>query len=343
MSRVLVTGGTGFVGGHTILHLLRAGHEVRTTVRDLKREGDIRAMLTHAGVGGHPVLACFATDLEADDGWAEAMEGCDYVLHVASPFPRATPKHEDDLIVPAREGTLRVLRAARDASVKRVVMTSSFAAVAYGHVKRTDAYTEDDWTDLAGDGITPYVKSKTLAERAAWDFIEREGRGLELTVVNPVGIFGPLLGPDYSSSIALIKGLLDGAMPATPRIYFGVVDVRDVVELHLLAMTHIHASGQRYIAVSGATLSLHDVALILRERLGAAARRVPRRQFSNGLLRLLGVFSSAAREVLPQLDIVRNASSDKARNTLGWSPRPAADAILASGESLIHLGLLGRA
>jgi dihydroflavonol-4-reductase len=300
-------------------------------------------MLRQAGISRHPALSCFATNLEVDDGWVEVIDGCDYVIHVASPFPRETPKHEDDLIVPAREGTLRVLRAARHANVKRVVMTSSFAAVGYGHVNRTYAYTEEDWTDLAGDDITPYIKSKTLAERAAWDFVEREGGGLELAVVNPVGIFGPVLGPNYSSSIGLIKALLDGAMRATPRIHFGVVDVRDVVALHLLAMTDVRASGQRYIAASDAALSLHDVALILRAHFGDAARHVPRMQFPNGLLRLLGVFSSAAREVLPQLGIVRNASSDKARNTLGWSPRPASDAILASGESLIHLGLHERA
>ena len=193
MSTVLVTGGSGFIASHAILQLLASGHTVRTTVRDLKREGAVRAMLKSGGMEGGERLSFVVADLEQDAGWAEAAKGCEFVLHIASPFPSRVPKHEDELIVPARDGTLRVLRAARDAGVRRVVQTSSYAAIGYGHKPRLEPFTEADWTDLNGDDLTAYVKSKTIAERAAWDFVAREGGGLELSVVNPVGVFGPVL------------------------------------------------------------------------------------------------------------------------------------------------------
>jgi len=215
---VLVTGGSGFIGSHCILQLLAAGHQVRTTIRSLKREADVRAMLKVGGAELGERLSFFAADLESDAGWREAVAGCDYVLHVASPLPPSVPKHEDDLIVPAREGTLRVLRASRDAGVKRVVVTSSFAAIGYGHKVRETPFTEADWTDPTGDDVAPYTKSKTLAERAAWDFLAREGGGLELSVINPVGVFGPVLGPDYSASILLVQRMMEGAMPGAPPI-----------------------------------------------------------------------------------------------------------------------------
>ncbi|HRX40376.1 MAG: NAD-dependent epimerase/dehydratase family protein, partial [Amphiplicatus sp.] len=173
MSTVLVTGGSGFVGSHCILQLLAGGHNVRTTVRNLKREGDVRAILKVGGAEPGDALKFFAADLESDAGWAEAVAGCDYVLHVASPFPPTVPKDENELIIPAREGALRVLRAARDAGVKRVVLTSSFAAVGYGQPQRSAPFTEENWTDVEGDDVRAYVKSKTLAERAAWDFISK--------------------------------------------------------------------------------------------------------------------------------------------------------------------------
>ena len=277
MSTILVTGGSGFIGGHLILQLLAAGHQVRTTVRSLRREGDVRARLQQAGAEPGDRLSFFAAELENDAGWAEAIQGCHYVLHVASPFPRNVPKHEDDLIVPAREGSLRVLRAARDAGVQRVVLTSSFAAIGYGHKPRERPFDERDWTNLHADEVSPYVKSKTLAERAAWDFTAREGGGLELAVVNPVAVLGPVLGPDYATSILLVQRLMEGAIPGCPRLYFGVVDVRDVADLHLRAMTHPAAKGERFLAVAGHFLSLLDIAKVLKKRLGASARRVPTR------------------------------------------------------------------
>lgn len=340
MSRILVTGGTGFVASHTIIQLLKAGHDVRTTVRRLEREADVRAMLETGGVVHEAErLSFFAADLGDDAGWEQAVAGCQYVLHVASPFPSAQPADEDALIRPARDGTLRVLRAARDAKVKRVVMTSSFGAIGYGSPGRTIPFAETDWTDISGPDVSPYIKSKTVAERAAWEFVA-QGDTLELAVINPVGVFGPALGPDYSSSIALIKSLLDGAMPATPRIYFGAVDVRDVADLHIRAMLSPEAKGQRFIATGGKVISLHDAALVLRARLGAAARKVPRWEFPDWVVRLLGNVSPQLRGMVPQLGIARESTGEKARSLLGWSPRSPDDAVAASGESLVRLNLL---
>ena len=342
MSKVLVTGGSGFVGSHVILRLLAAGHDVRTTVRTLSREAEVRATLAAAGADTGDRLSFFAADLERDAGWAEAVAGCDYLHHVASPFPPAQPKDEDELIRPAREGTLRALRAARDAGVKRVVLTSSFAAVGYGHGQRETPYTEADWTDPEGPAVQPYMKSKTLAERAAWDFVAREGNGMELAVVNPVGIFGPALNGDLSTSIFLVQAMLDGKMPGTPRLYLGVVDVRDVAELHLRAMTDPAAAGERFLAVAGEAMSFHEMAKVLRDRLGPAAARVPRRELPDWLVRLLALFNPLAREAVPRLGIKASASNAKARRVLGWTPRSNEEAIVASAESLIALGLVER-
>jgi len=281
-----------------------------------------------------------AADLERDDGWSAAVDGCEHVLHVASPFPGSVPKHEDELIVPAREGALRVLRAARDAGVKRVVLTSSFAAIGYGHPHHTGPYDETSWTDPDGPGVGAYPKSKTLAERAAWEFIEREGGGLELAVVNPVGVFGPVLGPDYSSSILLVQRLMDGAVPGLPRLYFGVVDVRDVADLHIRAMADPAAAGERFLAVSGHFLSMLEIARVLKRRMGDAARRVPTLQLPNWLVRLAALRDPAIKLILPELGKPRDATGEKAVRLLGWSPRPAEDALAATAESMLRLGLL---
>ncbi|MCK9915195.1 aldehyde reductase [Microbacteriaceae bacterium K1510] len=340
MSVVLVTGGSGFVGSHCILQLLSSGHHVRTTVRNLQREVDVRALLKRAGTDPEDRLSFVAADLQHDTGWTEAVAGCDYVLHVASPFPPSVPKNEDELIVPAREGTLRVLRAARDAGVKRVVITSSFAAIGYGHEPRVAPFDESDWTDLNGANIAPYYKSKTLAERAAWDFIAREGNGLELSIVNPVGIFGPALSSDMSTSILLIQRLMSGSLPGCPRLYFGIVDVRDVADLHLRAMMHPAAKGERFLAIADNVLSMHDVATVLRNRMGAAARKVPQRQLPNWLMHVVALFDPAARLVLPELGKKKNATNEKARRLLQWSPRSSEEAIVATAQSLLDLGLL---
>ena len=338
MSTVLVTGGSGFIASHAILQLLTAGHRVRTTVRSLNREVGVRAMLTAGGAEATDRVSFIAADLENDAGWREAAAGCEYVLHVASPFPASAPKNEDELIVPARDGALRVLRASRDAGVKRVVLTSSFAAIGYGHAPRTAPFDETVWTDL-GAGVAPYVKSKTVAERAAWDFIAREGGDLELSVINPVAVFGPVLGPDYSTSILLLRRLLAG-MPGCPRLYFGVVDVRDVADLHLRAMTNPEAKGERFLAVAGNCMSILEMARVLKSRMGAVAGRVPTRQLPDWLVRIAAFWDPAVRQILPELGKIKNASNAKARSMLGWAPRSNEEAILAAGESLLRLGLL---
>ena len=339
---VLVTGGSGFIGAHCILQLLEAGYRVRTTVRSLKREAEVRSMLNIGGVDDAGVaLSFFAADLSADAGWQEAVNGCDYVLHVASPFPTDAPKDEDELIRPAREGTLRVLRAARQAGVRRVVLTSSFAAVAYGHAPTDRSFTEEDWTDVNG-GIRAYPKSKTLAERAAWDFITREGGTLELSVVNPTAVFGPVLGPDYSSSIQLLQRLLNGSIPGLPNLSFNVVDVRDVADLHLRAMTAPAAKGERFLALAGDSMTIEEMAQVLRKNLGEVAQHVPTRRLPDWLLRLIGMVNPAIREMVPNLGKVRKASNEKARRLLGWSPRSNEEAIIATAESLLRLGLLSK-
>src|SRR6267154_5260768 len=337
---VLVTGGSGFIGSHTLLQLLNAGHQVRTTVRDMKREPEVRAMLKQGGVEPGDRLAVFAADLNSDAGWPAAIAGCEYVLHVASPFPATVPRHEDQLIIPAREGTLRVLRASRDAGVKRVVLTSSFAAIGYGRKEQQAPFTEKDWTDLSGDVVAPYQKSKTLAEHAAWDFMAREGGQLELSVVNPVGVFGPVLGPDYSTSILVVQRLMDGAMPGVPHLYFGVVDVRDVADLHIRAMTNPAARGERFLAVAGDFMSFQDIAKVLKSRMGASAKKVPTRQLPNFLVRLAALRDPAIKLILPELGKLKNATNEKARRMLGWAPRSNEDAVVATAESLLRLGLL---
>ena len=338
MSLVLVTGGSGFVAQHCILQLLAAGHDVRATVRNPAREGEVRALLKKAGADDSR-LGFAAADLTRDAGWPEAVAGSDFVLHVASPFPFSVPKNEDELIVPARDGALRVLKAARAAGVKRVVLTSSFAAVGYGHPDGPTPFDERDWTDLSSPDIQPYVKSKTLAERAAWDFAAKEP-GFELAVVNPVGVVGPPLGPDLSTSVIGILSLMNGTMPAMPKISFGLVDVRDVADLHLRAMTDPRAAGERFIAVAGDFMPFKEIAQTLKSRLGSAAARVPTRELPDWVLRFAGVFSAAARQALPELGKHKNATSEKARRVLGWAPRSREDALVATAQSLIELGLL---
>jgi nucleoside-diphosphate-sugar epimerase len=336
---VLVTGGSGFVGAHCILQLLEAGYTVRTTLRSLAREPDVRALLTAGGATSLDALSFVATDLLEDAGWAEAVAGCIYVLHVASPFPTTQPKNEDDLIVPARDGALRVLRAARDAGVKRVVLTSSFAAIGYSETPSSGIFTEADWTDPTDD-VTAYVKSKTLAERAAWDFIENEGGALELAVINPVGILGPALGSDLSSSVELVVGLMKGAMPGMPKLAFGIVDVRDVANAHLLAMTNPAANGQRFLAIAGPPMTMAEVAEVLRTRLPDVSSRVPTRILPNTLVRALALGIPRLRELVPQLGKVKVASNEKAKTVLGWKPRSNEEAILATAESLVALHLV---
>ena len=337
---VLVTGGSGFIGAHCIVRLLEAGFGVRTTVRSLAREADVRAMLKAGGAEPGKRLSFVAADLMSAAGWPEAVAGCDFVLHVASPFPMGAPRHEDDLIVPAREGALRVLRAARDAGVKRVVMTSSFAAIGYGQKITDRPFSEENWTDPNGGNMSAYVKSKTLAERAAWDFIAREGRTLELSVVNPVGVLGPVLGPDYSTSIQLVQRLMDGAIQGCPRISFGIVDVRDVADLHLSAMINPAAKGERFLAAAGDSMTMLEIAKVLRVRMGEVAKRVPTRPLPDIMVRLASLFDPAIAQIVPELGKLKKVTNAKARRVLGWAPRSNEEAIVATAESLVRIGAL---
>jgi len=337
---VLVTGGTGFIAQHCMLALLRQGYRVRTTVRSLAREAEVRAQLKVGGAEPGERLSFVRADLVDDAGWAEAAAGCRYVLHGASPTPSGEQRHEDDWVRPAVDGNLRVLRAARDAGVKRVVLTSAFGAICAGHKDMKRPFDESDWSDLSGE-VWLYQKSKTLAERAAWDFIAKEGRGLELSAVNPVGVLGPVLGADYSHSIRLIKNLLDGQF-ATAKINCGFVDARDVADLHVLAMAHPAARGERFLATGGESMWMVDVAKVLRRRMGAAAGKVSTRVLPNWVIRLGALRDPVMRGIVPLLGVTMNATSQKAIRLLQWAPRSQEEAIVATAESLVRLGLVGQ-
>jgi dihydroflavonol-4-reductase len=331
---VLVTGGTGFLGGWCVAELLRRGHEVRTTVRDVAREPAVRATLERAGVDAGDRLTVVAADLGADAGWADAVEGCGGVLHVASPFPSEQPKDPDELIVPARDGALRVIKASLAAGVERIVMTSSVAAVRHGRPPSPDKpYNEEDWTDGNDPRRTPYVRSKTIAERAAWDHVRAAGAESRLATINPGAIIGPVLNDDHSFSLQSVKRLLDG-MPATPRLGFTFVDVRDVADLHIRALTDPAAGGERFLATDE-FLWVGDVARILRERLGERAAKVPTRVAPNALVRVMSLFDGGLRSIVGDLGKTAYYSNAKARERLGWQPRPIADSIADTGESLL--------
>jgi dihydroflavonol-4-reductase len=336
----LVTGGTGFLGIHCILQLLEKGYDVKTTLRSLERKNEVIEMLRVGGIDRFENLSFIETDLTRDANWDEAVRDCDYVLHVASPIFLRLPKHEEEMIVPAVEGTLRVLRASRDAGVKRVVLTSSFGAVGYSHTDDAKIITEEDWTNPNDKHLSAYLKSKTLAEKAAWDFIKDDGGKLELSVINPVAILGPSLGPDMSSGFELLKRILDGSMKAIPNITLGIVDVRDVADMHIRAMTNSEAKGQRFLAIAGETMSLPEVALLLKNKLGDKARRVATKRLPDWIVRVAALFSPTARTIVPQLGRNKNASNEKARTVLGWTPRTNEEAVIATAESLMRFGLI---
>lgn len=336
---VLVTGGSGFIGAHTIVQLLKSGAHVRATLRTPSREAEVRGIVAAGGVQAGDRLSFAQADLLSDAGWTEAARGCSHLLHIASPFPPAVPKNEDELIVPAREGTLRALKAAKAAGVKRAVVTSSFAAIGYGRKDRpTRPFNEDDWTDPNGADVRAYVKSKTLAEKAAWEYAKREG--LELAVVNPVAVLGPVLGKDYSTSIEIVKKLMDGAFPGCPQIGFSIVDVRDVADLHIRAMRHPAAAGQRFLATNEKFTWMVDVAKVLKARMGEAAKRVPTRILPNWLVRIFGLFDPFAGQIIPELGRERPATGEKAVKLLGWTRHSNEEAIVATAESLIAQGLV---
>ncbi|KAF2652330.1 NAD-dependent epimerase/dehydratase [Lophiostoma macrostomum CBS 122681] len=331
---VLITGGSGFIGGYCILVALRDGYRVRTTVRSLDRADSVREMLCYGGVEKDSLgsIEFVAADLKDDSNWPEACAGCTYVLHVASPFPDAAPKHEQDLVVPAREGTLRVLRAAKEAkSVKRVVVTSSCAAISHGHPpeRHEKTFTEEDWTDVDNpkSPVTAYQKSKTVAER------------LEVATVNPCGVYGPLSSTSVSASMKTIEFMMK-SFPLIPQLGYGVVDVRDVADLHILAMTNPQASGERFIACADQYAELRDIAKILKQRFGNKAKKVLTRDAPNWLLKLAAYFDPQVALVASDLGKRYQESNAKAKRVLGWRPRSAEESIVDTTESMERFNLL---
>lgn len=337
--RVLVTGGSGYIAGHCIARLLADGWRVRTTVRDLAKMPQLRETLGKLASPGEPV-EIVAADLEADAGWDVAVRDCAFVLHVASPFPARDPANDDVVVRPARDGALRVLKAAKAAGVRRVVMTSSVAAVAYGRGGRKKPFTEADWSNPKNlKDTSPYERSKAIAERAAWDWVKASGGPLELVTICPGAVLGPVLGKDVSASILIVKRLLDGSLPGLARFGWAMVDVRDVADLHVRAMVVPGAAGQRYIC-AGPFTWFSGIADVLREQMPSVAARVPRRSLPDALVRFSALFDPALRERVYELGKFRPVSADKARRELGWTPRPNAEAIVATAQSLVDQGIV---
>ena len=334
---VLVTGGSGFIGGWCVIGLLQQGYVVRATVRDLGRESAVRAALGKVVDPGNR-LSFHAANLTADEGWDAAVDGCDYVLHVASPLGVAEPKDPDVLIKPAREGARRAVGAAIKAGVKRVVLTSSVAATSSG---ATGDSVDDEtvWTDPKAPKLSAYARSKTLAERAAWELIESAGGATTLATVNPALVLGPVLSGDYSESVQVVERLVSGRVPGLPRLGFNIVDVRDVADLHIRAMTDPKAAGERFIA-AGTYAWMADVAALLRDRLGEGAAKVPTRKVPDFVLHLFGLFDKELASVAPGLGRKHDYRSAKAQDLLGWSPRPMEDTVLDCARSLVAMGLV---
>jgi dihydroflavonol-4-reductase len=336
---VVVTGGSGYIASFCIAELLGDRWRVRATLRNLARADEVRSSIGKISSNAETIEFASA-DLNSDAGWAEALAGADYVLHIASPVVSLNPKSDEDIIRPARDGAVRVLKAARGAGVKRVVMTSSIAAIAYGRTMRAEPFTERHWTDATNPkDTTAYERSKTIAERAAWTFQKTDGGALELVTVNPALVLGPVLGADFSPSLEAIRKLLDRSVPALPNMGFSIVDVRDVARLHVLAMTAPGVNGERFIASAG-FYWIKDIARMLKREMGEEARDVPSISIPDFVVRLFAIFDPTLRGRLFELGKQRLVSSDKARQMLGWSTRPVRDTIVDAARSLKSQGLV---
>lgn len=339
--KVLVTGGTGFVGMQIILQLLQKGYMVKTTVRSFKSKADVIDVLKKNGVSAIENLSFAEADLSKDDGWDVAMADCTYVLSVASPVFFEIPKDENEVIRPAIEGIIRILKAANRSSVKRVVMTSNFGAVGFSKKQGQKVTTEEDWTDENERGLSAYEKSKLLAEKAAWSYIENEGKGLEFATINPVAIFGPSLNSHVSGSFDLLKGLLNGSTKRIADIPLNVVDVRDVADLHIRAMTTPEARGQRFIASADGQISMMDIAELIRRERPKLADRIPTKKLPDALIEAGALVNKHAREGKLFLEMNRNVSNEKAKRILGWTPLSNNEqATLTAVDSLVNYGLV---
>ena len=335
---VLVTGISGFIGKHCAVALLKQGHRVRGTIRSLQRADSVRATLAkHAPIDGRVEFA--EADLTNDKGWNAALQGCKYVLHVASPFPMSQPKDRDGLVGPARDGTLRVLKAAAEAGVSRTVLTSSTVSIMIGaHARNGATLNEENWSDPDDPQIRSYARSKTLAERAAWEYVKTSGRGMELAVVNPGFVLGPALDADIGTSLEIIQLMLRGKYPAAPKLHFPVVDVRDVADMHVAAMTNPKAAGERFLCAER-SMWVVEMARAIRSAV-PEARKVPTKEMPNLIVRILGAFDPRLGAVQPELGLVRPISHAKADRLLGFKFRSAEEASAAAARSLFDLKLV---
>lgn len=333
--KVFVSGGSGYIAGFLIRQLVAEGWHVNTSIRNLAREAEVRAALQV----DDSKLTFFAADLMSDAGWAEAMAGCSHVAHVASPLPSRKPKSDDELIIPAREGALRALRFAKAAGVTRFVMTSSVAAVAYGHPRGQNRFSEADWTNVDHPDSYAYVKSKTIAERAARDWVAAEGGAIEFVTVNPSLVLGPLLTDDFSTSLEAVKKMLEGSMPGLPNFGFSVVDVRDIADLHVRALNAPTMANERFIG-AGRFMMMAEVAAVLRAGLGDQARKVPTRKLPDWLVRLFARFDPVIKQIIGELGNVRDTSAAHAKEVLGWQTRDEAETILDTARSMLAHGIV---
>jgi nucleoside-diphosphate-sugar epimerase len=333
---VLVTGGTGFLASHCILQLLQQNYKVKTTIRTSAKKDKVLNMLKNGVIQNFENLSFVEADLTQDKNWDIATENCDYVLHVASPIHLKLPKHEDEMIRPAVEGTLRILKASENSGVKRVVMTSNFGAVGYSNKNPNDIITEKNWTDPNEKGLSAYNKSKVMAEEAAWEFIKNSNGEMELSVINPVGIFGPALDKDLSSGFDLLKRMIDGTLKAIPKLVLGIVDVRDAADLHIRAMINPKAAGERFLALSDGTFSLPQIAELLRKEMPEISGKISKKILPNWQVKLAALFNENAKAIAPMLGINRNASNEKAKTLLGWKPRSKEEAILETVKNMLY-------
>ena len=335
---VLVTGGTGYIAGELIRQLLAKGWLVHATVRDLARSEAL--LRSRMGDPAPARLKIFQAELMDDAGWADAMAGCSHVAHVASPIAASTPKHENEMIVPAREGTLRALRFAKQAGVTRFVQTSSMAAVAYGRSDRNYTVDESDWTDLSHPDVYPYVKSKTIAERAARDWVAEQGGDMEFVSVNPAMVLGPVDDPDFSPSVEAIRQLLDGSMPMAPDLGFAIVDTRDVADLHVRCLEEPGLAGERFLA-AGRFMKLIEVGEILRSGLPEGhARKVPTKVMPGWMVTVLSWFNAGLRSIKSEIGKSRHVDASHAQERLGWKTRDERSSILDCARSLIAQGVV---
>lgn len=336
---VLVTGGSGFIAVHIILKLLNKGYKVRATLRTLSRQDEVKSMLVQGGISDFRNLEFIQTDLTSDENWREATTGSTYVIHVASPTPATCPNDADGMVKIAVDGTLRVMKAAKESKVKRVVLTSASGAILSGHKYHPELFTEEDWTDLSGN-VNAYQRSKTMSEKSAWEFAKKEN--MELSSINPVAVMGPVLGKDFSHSNQTILTMLNGKMKFLLKLGFDYIDVRDVADLHLLAMTHPKAAGERFIATTGENLTYKEEAKILKKYLGNRAKKVSTKEMPDFLVKFMAFFIKDLRMPATFLGQNTACSNEKAKKMFGWNPRSAEEAIIATAKSMIELGLIDK-